>query len=83
MNPQSQPNSLEGRVIALIAEQLHIKPEEVTIASTLETLGADSLDRVELVMKFEEAFGVEIQDEEAEKLKTVSDLIAYIQRLKK
>ena len=67
------------RVRAIIAEQLGVKLEEVTdSASFIEDLGADSLDTVELVMALEEEFGIEIPDEDAEKMATVGDAIRYI-----
>ena len=62
-------------------EQLHVDEAEVTpTASFQEDLGADSLDVVELVMQFEEAFDLEIPDEDAEKIKTVKDAIDYIEK---
>ena len=68
------------RVKSIIVEQLGVDEEEVTLeASFTDDLGADSLDIVELVMAFEEEFGMEIPDEEAEKLRTVGDAISYIQ----
>ncbi len=71
---------LQEKVRSIIAEQLGVKPEEVTPqASFIDDLGADSLDTVELVMALEEEFGVEIPDEEAEKLVTVGDAIKYIE----
>lgn len=71
--------SIHDRVRAIIAEQLGVKIEEVTdTASFVEDLGADSLDTVELVMALEEEFGVEIPDEDAEKIITVGDAIRYI-----
>lgn len=73
----------QTKIVNLIAEQLHIQPSEVTLQSTLQSLGADSLDRVEMVMKLEEEFGVEVRDEDAEKLVTVADLVNYIENLKK
>ena len=70
--------SLE-KVTEIIVEQLGVKPEEVTEeASFVDDLGADSLDTVELVMAFEEEFGVEIPDEDAEKIQTVGDAVRYI-----
>jgi acyl carrier protein len=67
------------KVKSIIAEQLGVKIEEVKPESNfIDDLGADSLDTVELVMAFEEEFGVEIPDEDAEKLKTVGDAINYI-----
>lgn len=79
----SQTSSYETKICALIAEQLHVDTSAVTPASTLESLGADSLDRVELVMKLEEEFGIEIRDEDADKLVTVADLLTYIQSKQK
>jgi acyl carrier protein len=71
--------SIEEKVKDIIVEQLGVNPEQVTPqASFIEDLGADSLDIVELVMAFEEEFGVEVPDEEAEKLQTVQDVIEYI-----
>ncbi|PIW68881.1 MAG: acyl carrier protein [Candidatus Omnitrophica bacterium CG12_big_fil_rev_8_21_14_0_65_42_8] len=68
------------KVKSIIAEQLGIKAEEVTPeASFIDDLGADSLDTVELVMALEEEFGVEIPDEDAEKITTVGDAIKYIE----
>lgn len=71
--------AVADRVRAIIAEQLGVKPEEVTDgASFIEDLGADSLDTVELVMALEEEFGVEIPDEDAEKMSSVGEAIKYI-----
>jgi len=68
------------RVKTIIAEQLGVKPEEVTPqASFVDDLGADSLDTVELVMALEEEFGIEIPDEDAEKMTTVGEAIKYIE----
>jgi len=68
------------KIKSIIAEQLGVKPEEVTPqASFIEDLGADSLDTVELVMALEEEFGVEIPDEDAEKMATVGDAAKYIE----
>jgi acyl carrier protein len=72
--------SIEEKVKDIIVEQLGVNPEQVTPeASFIEDLGADSLDIVELVMAFEEEFGVEVPDEDAEKLQTVGDVIRYIE----
>ncbi len=72
--------SVEERVKQIIVEQLGVDEAEVTAkASFVDDLGADSLDTVELVMAFEEAFDVEIPDEEAEKIRTVQDAISYIE----
>ena len=73
--------AVADRVRAIIAEQLGVKIEEVTdAASFIEDLGADSLDTVELVMALEEEFGIEIPDEDAEKMVTVGDAIKYIEQ---
>jgi acyl carrier protein len=75
---------IEEKVKDIIVEQLGVNPEQVTPnASFIEDLGADSLDIVELVMAFEEAFDLDIPDEEAEKIKTVKDAIDYIESKKK
>jgi acyl carrier protein len=69
----------EARVKEIIVEQLGVDPAEVvTGASFVNDLGADSLDTVELVMAFEEEFGIEIPDEEAEKIQTVGNAVEYI-----
>ncbi len=71
---------LEGKVKEIIVEQLGVKLSDVSgNASFVDDLGADSLDTVELVMKFEEDFDIEIPDEDAEKIQTVQDAISYIQ----
>jgi acyl carrier protein len=71
--------SVEERVKQIIVEQLGVEESEVTpTASFVDDLGADSLDTVELVMAFEEAFEIEIPDEDAEKIRTVKDAIDYI-----
>ena len=71
--------SVEERVKQIIVEQLGVDEGEVTpSASFVDDLGADSLDTVELVMAFEESFGVEIPDEDAEKITTVQQAIDYI-----
>ena len=73
--------SVDERVKALIVEQLGVDADEVTPeASFQEDLGADSLDTVELIMAFEEEFGVEIPDEDAEKIRKVRDAVDYIEK---
>lgn len=73
-------NSIEDKVKSIIVEQLGVQAEEVKPeASFVDDLGADSLDTVELVMAFEEAFGIEIPDEDAEKIKTVQNAIEYVE----
>ena len=71
--------SIEDRVKEIICEQLGVSADEVTPqASFIEDLGADSLDLVELVMALEEEFDVEIPDDQAEKIQTVSQAVDYI-----
>ena len=68
------------RVKKIVVEHLGVEPEKVTEeANFIDDLGADSLDTVELVMAFEEEFGVEIPDDAAEKITTVKDAIAFIE----
>jgi len=70
----------QEKVKQIIADQLGVKKEEVVeTAKFVDDLGADSLDTVELVMALEEEFGVEIPDEDAEKLATVGDALRYIE----
>ena len=70
---------LEDKVIEIIVEQLGVNADQVTAdASFIEDLGADSLDTVELVMAFEEEFGAEIPDEDAEKLQSVGGVLEYL-----
>ena len=71
--------ALEAKVKEIIVEQLGVSAEQVTSdASFIEDLGADSLDTVELVMAFEEEFGSEIPDEDAEKMTTVGAVVGYL-----
>ncbi len=71
--------ALEEKVKEIIVEQLGVNAEQVTPeASFIDDLGADSLDTVELVMAFEEEFGAEIPDEDAEKLTTVGAVVSYL-----
>jgi len=72
---------VEEKVRQIIVDQLGVEPSEVTpAASFVDDLGADSLDRVELVMALEEAFDLEIPDADAEKIVTVQDAVDYIQQ---
>jgi acyl carrier protein len=71
----------EARVREIIINELGVEPEKVTDeASFVEDLGADSLDTVELVMAFEEEFGIDIPDEDAEQMRTVGDAIGYLRK---
>ena len=82
---QSKDNllSIEKEVIDIVVEQLGVDAGDVTTEkSFVEDLNADSLDITELVMTFEERFGFEISEEDAEKLKTVGDVISYIETKK-
>lgn len=75
--------SIEDKVKEIICEQLGVGVEDVTPeASFIEDLGADSLDIVELVMALEEGYGIEISDEDAEKIRTVKDVVTYIEEHK-
>lgn len=77
-------DSIAEKVKDIIAEELGVDREEVTDnARFIDDLGADSLDTVELVMRFEEEFGIEIPDEDAEKIQSVSDALGYIESHKK
>ena len=66
------------KIKSIIVEKLSCDEKEVTQEATFTDLGADSLDAVELIMAFEEEFGIEIPDEDAEKIKTVGDAAKYI-----
>ena len=74
-------DSIEDRVKEIIVNELGVEAEKVTLdASFVEDLGADSLDTVELVMAFEEEFGVDIPDEDAEQMRTVGEAVAYLKK---
>ena len=78
MSDEQQP--IEEKVKGIIVEQLGVEAEQVAPdAKFIEDLGADSLDTGELVMALEEEFGIEVPDEEAEKLQSVGDVIKYIE----
>ena len=75
-------NSIEEKVRSIIVDQLGVESDKVTAdAKFIKDLGADSLDTVELVMAFEENFDIEVPDEEAEKLQSVADVVAYIEKV--
>ena len=74
-------DEIESKVVQLIAEQLGVDEAECTEnAFILDDLGADSLDLVELVISLEEAFSIEIPDDDAEKIRTVGDAVQYIEK---
>jgi acyl carrier protein len=76
--------SIEDKVKQIIVDELGVEESEVTPnARFIDDLGADSLDTVELVMRFEEEFSIEIPDEDAEKIQSVRDAIAYIEERRK
>jgi len=73
--------TLEEKVIKLVMEQLDVTKEQCVLeASFIDDLGADSLDIVELLMEMEEAFGVEIADEELEKIITIKDVVDFLKQ---
>ncbi|MDA7496548.1 acyl carrier protein [Akkermansiaceae bacterium] len=73
--------SIVEKVTEIIVEQLSVTADQVTPESKMiEDLGADSLDAVELVMAVEEEFGIEVPDEEAEKLISVGDIISHVEK---
>ena len=75
--------SVEERVFRLVCDRLGVNKEQVTLQTAfVEDIGADSLDIVELVMGLEEEFGINIPDDQAEKIKTVGEAIDYIEREK-
>ncbi|MYG82054.1 MAG: acyl carrier protein [Gemmatimonadetes bacterium] len=74
-------DTAEARVKEIIIDELGVEADKVTSdASFVDDLGADSLDTVELVMAFEEEFGIDIPDEDAEQMRTVGDAISYIEQ---
>jgi len=75
-------SDIAERIRAIIADQLMVDAVEVTNeASFVDDLGADSLDTVELIMEFEDEFGIEISDEDAEKISNVGEAIGYLEKL--
>ena len=77
-------SEIADRVKAIIADNLSVEDDKITNGAVFTTdLGADSLDTVELIMAFEKEFGINIPDEEAEKIQTVGDAITYIEAAKK
>lgn len=76
-------SEITDRVKAIIVDKLGVDEGQVTETAAFTTdLGADSLDTVDLIMEFEKEFGIKIPDEEAEKIQTVGDAVAYIEKAK-
>lgn len=75
-------NDTYNKVIDVIADKLSIDKKSISAQSTLQTLGADSLDMVQIIMHLEELFGIEINDEDAEKLASVDDVVSYVHNLR-
>lgn len=67
------------RIVKLIVQELKVDHERVQETSTFQELGADSLDMVQIIMKLEETFGIEINDQDAEKMTTLRDVVDYVQ----
>ena len=75
---------MKDKIISLIADKLGKKPSQITLESRLvEDLGADSLDVVELIITFEDEFKISLPDEEVAKMKTIGDVVKYIESQKK
>ena len=75
-------SEISEKVKTIICEQLMVDPETVNDDSSfVEDLGADSLDTVELIMEFEDEFGIEISDEQAERISTVGEAVGYLEKL--
>jgi len=72
-----------AKVVDIVVEKLGIDKGIIKLASTFQDLGADSLDVVEVIMKLEEQFGIEIKDEDAEQMQTMDDVVIYIQERRK
>ncbi len=71
-----------AKVVAIVAAIIKIDPSTITADSTFDSLGADSLDMLEIIMKLEETFGIEISDEQAEQIKTVGQAVEAIQKIR-
>lgn len=75
-------NETYARVVGIVTEILKIDASTVKTDSTFESLGADSLDMLEIIMKLEETFGIEISDEQAAQIKTVGEAVESIQKMR-
>ncbi|MFC1842145.1 acyl carrier protein [Candidatus Dependentiae bacterium] len=74
---------IQNKIIDIVSKKLSIDKEVVIKSTSFEDLGADSLDMVEIIMKLEEQFGIEISDEDAEKLSSLAQVVDYIEGLRK
>ncbi|TET36107.1 acyl carrier protein [Candidatus Dependentiae bacterium] len=77
-----EKQNTQDKVARIIAEKLSIDASTITLDSTLQELGADSLDLVEIIMKLEEQFGIEVDDAKAETLKNVNDVVEYVHSMR-
>ena len=77
-----EKQNTQDKVARIIAEKLSIDASTIKLESTLQDLGADSLDLVEIIMKLEEQFGIEVDDAKAENLKNVSDVVEYVHSMR-
>ena len=82
MEKSSQARMIAGEIKTIVAEQVSKSKNDVQESSTLESLGMDSLDRVEVVMKIEEKFNIEMSDEKVDTVRTIGELISYVESLK-
>jgi acyl carrier protein len=71
-------NDTYNKIVAIIADELKLDKAAIKLHSTFQDLGADSLDMVQMIMKFEEQFGIEINDQDAEKMTTLQEVVDYI-----
>lgn len=72
----------KAKVLTIIADKLNLPKENIAVTAIFKDLGADSLDIVEIIMSFEEVFGIEIKDEDAEQIKTVQNAITHIHEIR-
>ena len=77
-----EKQNTQDKVARIIAEKLSIDASTIKLESTLQDLGADSLDLVEIIMKLEEQFGIEVDDAKAETFKNVSDVVEYVHSMR-
>lgn len=80
MSAKYTREQIEAKLRSIVAAQLHIEADVITPEATLTSLGADSLDVVDLIMQVEDEFGIEVSDAAAEKMHTLGDVIAYVEQ---